>query len=344
MKQYLDLLRAIKTDGYQTGDRTGTGTIALPGYHYQVRLEQDDQGLIHNFPLLTTKKMSLKSVFEELIWKLRGDTNIRFLIEHNNHIWTEWPFKKWLEATGQQNTLDRMWKDTQKSDYSDLWKQKKADFESQILKDDAFCKKWGKLGRTYGHQFRNFGEVRYRDFDQNMQKLLFFSIDDAMPSPFIDGVDQLSNAIDLIKNNPESRRIIISLWNANDVEKTLLPPCPAFYQFFANQEGYLHLNMYQRSCDSFLGVPYNTAQDALFLCMMAHVTGRKPGVFNHFFGDAHIYLNHLDQVDQQLQRTPGQLPSIKLNPEITDILDFSWKDIELLNYAPQGHIKGAVSI
>ena len=158
------------------------------------------------------------------------------------------------------------------------------------------------------------------------------------------GKDQLIDAIHLIKHNPENRRIIISLWNPMDVEKTLLPPCPCFYQFFANQEGYLHLNMYQRSCDSFLGVPYNTAQDSLFLCLMAQVTGRKPGIFNHFFGDAHIYLNHLDQVREQLQRIPGELPSIRLNPEVKDILDFEWKDIELLNYAPQSHIKGAISI
>lgn len=347
MKQYLDLLKAIKTDGYQTGDRTGTGTIALPGYHYQIRLEQDEQGVIHNFPLLTTKKMSLKSVFEELIWKLRGDTNIRFLIEHNNHIWTEWPFKKWLEATGQQDILDRMWKDAQKSDYSDLWKQKKADFEVQILEDDAFCKQWGDLGKTYGFQFRHFGELTMDELinllPEEFQERIAIQ-DLRYLSALRSGKDQLMDAIDLVKNTPESRRIIISLWNAPDVGKTLLPPCPAFYQFFANQDGYLHLNMYQRSCDSFLGVPYNTAQDALFLCMMAHVTGRKPGIFNHFFGDAHIYLNHLDQVEEQLHRIPGQLPSIKLNPESTNILDFSWKDIELLNYAPQGHIKGAVSI
>lgn len=152
------------------------------------------------------------------------------------------------------------------------------------------------------------------------------------------------HALQLIKQQPDSRRIIISLWNPQDLGQTLLPPCPTFYQFFANQEGYLHLNLYQRSCDSFLGVPYNTAQDALFLCMMAQVTGRKPGVFNHFFGDAHIYLNHLEQVDVQLAREPKPLPSLRLNPEVKELLDFQWKDIELLNYAPHGHIKGAVSI
>lgn len=317
--------------------------MTLPGYHYQVKLEQDEDGVIHGFPLLTTKKMSLKSVFEELIWKVRGDTNIRFLVKNKNHIWTEWPYKRWLQETGQQAIIDRMWKDEEKSDYSDEWKAKKAEFEAKIISNDSFAKKWGALGRTYGHQFRRFGELRFNDFDGETREDLFLAFDD-ISGPWIKGKDQLMDAIHLIKHNPENRRIIISLWNPQDVDKTLLPPCPCFYQFFANQEGYLHLNMYQRSCDSFLGVPYNTAQDSLFLCLMAQVTGRKPGVFNHFFGDAHIYLNHLDQVREQLQRIPGELPSIRLNPEVKDILDFEWKDIELLNYAPQSHIKGAVSI
>lgn len=361
MKQYLELLTAIRERGYQTSDRTGTGTVALPGYSYQVQMHADESGTIHGFPLLTTKKVSLKAVFTELMWKLRGETNIKPLVEQGVHIWTEWPFKRWLQETSQHAVLEQMWKDEQKSDYSDLWRSKKQEFESLIL-DDAefvdsvtefrgeriehrkrFSEKWGNLGRTYGHHFRNFGEVRFNDFDGEIREGLFVGFDDISGS-WIDGVDQLENAISMIKNQPESRRIIISLWNAQDVEKTLLPPCPAFYQFFANQEGYLHMNMYQRSCDSFLGVPYNTAQDALFLCMMAHITGRKPGIFNHFFGDAHIYLNHLDQIDQQLQREPQKLPSIRLNPEIKDILDFTWEDIELLDYHPQGSIKGAVSI
>lgn len=343
MQQYLKFLQSILENGVQTSDRTGTGTMTLPGYHYQVKLEQDEDGVIHGFPLLTTKKMSLKSVFEELIWKLRGDTNIRFLVKNKNHIWTEWPYKRWLQETGQQAIIDRMWKDEEKSDYSDEWKAKKAEFEAKIISNDSFAKKWGALGRTYGHQFRRFGELRFNDFDGETREDLFLAFDD-ISGPWIKGKDQLMDAIHLINNNPENHRIIISLWNPMDVEKTLLPPCPCFYQFFANQEGYLHLNMYQRSCDSFLGVPYNTAQDSLFLCLMAQVTGRKPGIFNHFFGDAHIYLNHLDQVREQLQRIPGELPSIRLNPEIKNILDFKRSDIELLNYDPQEHIRGAVSI
>lgn len=344
MKQYLDLLQAILDNGVKTGDRTGTGTYTLPGYHYTCEMQKDEDGVIHNFPLLTTKRMSLKSVFEELIWKLRGDTNIRFLVKHNNHIWTEWPFKKWLQETERTDLLNNMWKDDEKSDYSDEWKATKKIFEANILHDEEFAKKWGDLGRTYGHQFRRFGEVKFSDFDGDLREALFFGIDGPMPSPFIKGKDQLMIALDKIRNKPEDRRIIISLWNPRDEEKTLLPPCPCFYQFFANEPGMLHLNLYQRSCDTFLGVPYNTAQDALFLCMMAHVTGRKPGRFNHFFGDAHIYLNLVDQVKEQLTRTPHPLPSIRLNPEVKNILDFTWDDIELIGYEHDAAIKGAVSI
>lgn len=351
MKHYLQLLREIKERGVKTGDCTGTGTLTLPGYHYACPLYMDNDGVIHNFPLLTTKKVSLKSVFEELIWKLRGDTNIRYLLEHNNHIWTEWPFQKWLKKTGQFDKI-QMWEDEAKTCYSDEWIQKKAEFEQKILNDSDFCRKWGNLGKTYGYQFRRFGalDLMALNIPEDIAEKL--TIDD-MRRLHVEnrgkdqlGKDQLMEAVHLIKDNPESRRIIISLWNPNelDEESTLLPPCPAFYQFFANEDGMLHLNLYQRSCDTFLGVPYNTAQDALFLCMMAQVTRRKPGVFNHMFGDAHIYLNHLDQVNQQLERVPSKLPSLKINPEVKDILDFTWSDFELIDYNPQKPIKAPVSI
>ena len=351
MKNYLQLLREIKERGVATGDRTGTGTLTLPGYHYACPLYMDNDGIIHNFPLLTTKKVSLKSVFEELMWKLRGDTNIRYLLEHNNHIWTEWPFQKWLKKTGQFGKI-QMWEDEEKTRYSDEWIQKKAEFEQKILNDSDFCRKWGNLGKTYGYQFRRFGalDLMALNIPEDIAEKL--TIDD-MRRLHVEnrgkdqlGKDQLMEAVHLIKDNPESRRIIISLWNPNDLdeESTLLPPCPAFYQFFANEDGMLHLNLYQRSCDTFLGVPYNTAQDALFLCMMAQVTGRKPGVFNHMFGDAHIYLNHLDQVNQQLERVPNQLPKLKINPEVKDILNFTWNDFELIDYNPQKPIKAPVSI
>jgi thymidylate synthase len=343
MKQYHNLGKSILKNGYATGDRTGTGTLAMPGYAYQCKLDVDEEGVIHNFPLLTTKFVSLKSIFEELIWKLRGDTNIKFLIEHKNHIWTEWPFKKWLEDTGKIKTI-QMWKDSEKSDYSDEWKTEKKSFEEKILTDENFCKEWGGLGRTYGHQFRHFGEITASELTPEVQIIL--QQGGLLDPTYVvkKGEDQLMDGISLVLNNPENRRIIISLWNPSDVKKTLLPPCPCFYQFFANQEGYLHLNMYQRSCDTFLGVPYNTAQDVLFLCLMAHITGRKPGIFNHFFGDAHIYRNHIKQIKQQLVRVPKQLPSLKINKQTTNILDFEFSDLELIGYDPEKGIKGAVSI
>jgi thymidylate synthase len=343
MQQYLGLLQAILDNGVKTGDRTGTGTMTLPGYHYTCEMHQDGDGVIHNFPLLTTKFVSLESVFQELMWKLNGDTNIRRLVEQNNHIWTEWPFENWLKATGQTKLIQNKWKDAKKSEYSDDWKKAKKAFEIIILENDVFCKKWGELGRTYGHQFRRHEEVYFDDLSEDLREAFVTGMKE-VPHVIIKGEDQLMNAIELIKHNPEDRRIIIDLWSARDKKKTLLPPCPTFYQFFANEPGMLHLNMYQRSCDTFLGVPYNTAQDSLLLCMMAHVTGRKPGRFNHFFGDAHVYLNHIDQVNEQISRAPHQLPSIRLNPDVKNILDFTWNDIELIGYEHEKGIKGAVSI
>ena len=344
MDPYLKLLQAILDNGVKTGDRTGTGTMTLPGYHYTCPLEMDENGIIHNFPLLTTKEVDLEQVFIELMWKLNGQTNIRPLIEKNCHIWSEWPLKKWLEETNQTDILNNMWEDEGKTKYSKTWKNAKKQFEEKILTDEEFCKKWGELGHTYGYHFRRFGEITFNDFDPEIKEELMYGIDGPIPSPFIKGKDQLMIAIHKVKNKPEDRRIIISLWNPQDENKTLLPPCPCFYQFFANEAGMLHLNMYQRSCDTFLGVPYNTAQDALLLCLVAHVTGRKPGLFNHFFGDAHIYLNHIDQVKEQISRTPHQLPSIRLNPNVKDILDFTWKDIELIGYEHEKAIRAPVSI
>lgn len=335
MNVYFNLLQAILDNGVKTGDRTGTGTMTLPGYHYTCPLEMDENGIIHNFPLLTTKEVDLEQVFIELMWKLNGQTNIRPLIEKNCHIWSEWPLKKWLQETNQTDILNNMWEDEGKTKYSKTWKTAKKQFEERILTDKKFCKKWGELGHTYGYQFRHFGEVNLGDVVPFLRFL---------PIRLIKGKDQLMSAVDRTKNKPEDRRIIISLWNPQDENKTLLPPCPCFYQFFANEAGMLHLNMYQRSCDTFLGVPYNTAQDALLLCLMAHVTGRKPGRFNHFFGDAHIYLNHIDQVKEQISRTPHQLPSIRLNPNVKDILDFTWEDIELIGYEHEKAIRAPVSI
>lgn len=345
MRQYLDLLQYILDNGEQTADRTGTGIITVPGYMYVCPLSVDEEGVIRNFPLLTTKFVSLKSVFQELMWKLRGETNIRSLLEQDNHIWTEWPFARWLKQTGQASLLDRRWKDNEKTEYTDEWKTRIKEFEDMILSNDTFCEKWGETGHIYGYQFRHFGQVGFEDLRPEMKETLYGVGE--INAKIIEGDDQLMDTVNLIKADPTSRRIIISLWNSKDKDesRSLLSPCPTFYQFFANNgSGKLHLNMYQRSCDTFLGVPYNTAQDALFLCMMAHVTGRKPGQFTHMFGDVHIYLNHINQVKEQLSRTPHELPSIKLNPDVKNILDFTWEDIELIGYEHEKSIKAPVSV
>jgi len=331
MKQYLELLRTILAEGYDTGDRTGVGTRALPGYSYQMKLSMDDDGVVHDYPLLTTKKVFLRGTFEELMWKLNGETNILSLIQKDVHIWTEWPFKKWLEETKQIDKFN-WYVDEQKSDYSEEWKQLMKSFETMILIDHEFAKEWGNLGPTYGHHIRNFGEIKWSDIDPSYMGIA------------LSGINQLKNVIDKIIYKPEDRRNIMSLWNPHDNSKTLLPPCPCFYQFFANQPGYLHMNVYQRSCDSFLGVPFNDSQDALLLILLAKVTGRKPGTFNHYFGDVHIYNNHRKQVELQLTREPRPLPSIRINRETDNILDFKWEDIELIGYDPHPVIKAPVAV
>ena len=346
MTNYLNLLKTILEKGYYTGDRTGVGTQALPGYAYQTEMTMDEQGIIHNFPLLTTKKVFLRGTFEELMWKLRGETNIRSLIEKDVHIWTEWPFKKWLEATGKINSFP-WYADDQKSDWSPEWKSLIYEFEQKILHDEEFAEQWGNLGPTYGHHMRNFGEIRGKQVSGKFlshatQAGLAIQEDDII----VQGIDQLSAVIDAINNKPTDRRIIMSLWNPHDNKNTLLPPCPCFYQFFANQEGYLHLNVYQRSCDVFLGVPFNDSQDALMLILSAITNGRKPSSFWHFFGDVHIYNNHRKQVDLQLSREPRPLPSLHIKTIKDHILDYTWDDIKdaLIGYDPHPGIKAPVAV
>jgi thymidylate synthase len=259
------------------------------------------------------------------MWKLRGETNIRSLVQKKVRIWNEWPFKKWLQETGQFDKF-KHFVDDAKSDYTDEWKSKMVEFEELIIEDGAFAEKWGELGETYGHNFRKFGRVVWND------------------QVVREGKDQLLISIDKIRNNPEDRRNIISLWDPYANEKSLLPPCPCFYQVFGNQKGYLHMNLYQRSCDTFLGVPFNTSQDSLFLILLAKVTNRKPKIFNHFFGDMHIYNNHSEQVQTQLQRDPRPLPSLKVNRETDNIFDFVFEDLELIGYNPHPAIKAPVAV
>ena len=264
MQQYLDLVKKILAEGHRKEDRTGTGTISIFGH--QMRFD-----LSEGFPLLTTKKVHLKSIIYELLWFLKGDTNVRYLQEHRVRIWNEW-----------------------------------ADPD-------------GSLGHIYGYQWRS-----WPDYDGGF-------------------IDQISEAVEAIKNNPDSRRIIVSAWNVADIKNMNLPPCHAFFQFYV-ADGKLSLQLYQRSADCFLGVPFNIASYALLCMMMAQVCGLKPGEFIHTTGDTHIYLNHLDQVKEQLTRTPRKLPRMVINPDVKDIFDFKYEDFSLEDYDPWPPIKGVVSV
>ncbi|MDA9262388.1 thymidylate synthase [bacterium] len=274
MKQYHDLLQHILDNGEQKGDRTGTGTISSFGY--QMRFD-----LSKGFPMVTTKKLHLRSIIHELLWFLKGDTNIKYLKENKVRIWDDW---------ADEN---------------------------------------GDLGPVYGHQWRNWNS---------------------------DGIDQIANAIDQIKNNPNSRRIMVSAWNPSVMpdtsksfsenvanNKAALPPCHAFFQFYVTN-GKLSCQLYQRSADTFLGVPFNIASYALFTMMVAQVCDLEYGDFIHTFGDVHLYNNHIEQTELQLSREPRDLPTMKLNPEIKSIFDFTYDDFELINYDPHPHIKGEVSV
>lgn len=344
MQQYIDMLETILKYGHETGDRTGIGTISLPGYSYQVHLYEDDDGIIHNYPLLTTKEIKFFLIVAELLWKLSGKTNIRSLVENNVNIWTEWPFKAWLIATDQADKFE-WYADEKKSDYSDEWKRRIREFKQRIINNDEFAKQWGNLGPTYGHHMRNFGEVLLKDIPKNYADAISAAFPDMSQNGIIvPGIDQVSAVLNSIRNNPEDRRIIMSLWNPHDNMNTLLPPCPCFYQFFANQKGYLHLNVYQRSCDSFLGVPFNDAQDALMLILFAKLTGRKPGIFTHMFGDVHIYINHVDRVKEQILREPRPSPSIIVNSDITSLESVKPTDFQLIGYNPHGPLRGMVAV
>jgi thymidylate synthase len=264
MKQYHDLLQHILDNGTKKEDRTGTGTISVFGY--QMRFDLNE-----GFPCLTTKKLHLRSIIHELLWFLKGDTNIQYLKENNVSIWDEW---------ADEN---------------------------------------GNLGPVYGSQWRSW--------------------------PAADGrhIDQIKQVLDQIKNNPDSRRIIVSAWNVGEIDKMALPPCHAFFQFYV-ADGKLSCQLYQRSADTFLGVPFNIASYALLTMMMAQVCGLKPGDFVHTLGDAHLYSNHLDQARLQLTRDFRPLPQMIINPNVKDLFDFKYEDFELVNYDPHPHIKAAVAV
>ena len=264
MRQYLDLLQRILDEGVKKTDRTGTGTISIFGHQMRFNMEE-------GFPLLTTKKLHLKSIIHELIWFLNGDTNVKYLQDNGVRIWNEW---------ADEN---------------------------------------GDLGPVYGHQWRSWPDYKGGT------------------------IDQISQVVDMIKHNPDSRRMIVSAWNVAEVNNMALPPCHTLFQFYV-ADGKLSLQLYQRSADTFLGVPFNIASYALLLQMMAQVTGLKPGTFIHTTGDTHIYLNHLEQVKLQLTRDPRPLPVMRLNPDVKNIFDFKYEDFSLEGYDPWPHIAGKVSV
>lgn len=301
---YQDLLREIIECGNKKTDRTGTGTISRFGT--QMRFD-----LSLGFPLLTTKKLPFKMIFGELLWFIKGDTKIRTLLKDNIHIWDEWPFKYYLIANKLPVPVVN----------SDEWKKQMNEFTDRIMSDDEFNKKWGDLGPVYGKQWRNW-------------------------ETSTGSIDQLKQAVETIRKNPDSRRIIVSAWNPAEIEemaKAGLPPCHCLFQFFV-ADGKLSCQLYQRSCDTFLGVPFNIASYSLLTHMIAHVTGLQPGEFIWTGGDTHIYSNHLDQVNELLGRKPKKVPSIKIKRKVNELWDFTVDDIELVDYDPHPSIKAPIAV
>ncbi|MDD3645970.1 MAG: thymidylate synthase [Candidatus Gracilibacteria bacterium] len=308
MKQYLALLKEIRDTGIGKDDRTGTGVRGLFGMQAKYDLQD-------GFPLVTTKKTFLRGIVVELIWLLRGETNIKYLVDRDVHIWDEWPFQNYIDSNNLQDKFPK---------YSDAWMEEKARFIEKIKSlpaDNEFVLKWGDLGPVYGHQWRNFNG---------------------------EGVDQIAYVIDQIKNNPTNRRIIVSAWNPAQIDKMLLPPCHAFFQFNVDTtNGVLNLQLYQRSADMFLGVPFNIASYSTLLLLIAKITGLKPGTFTHTLGDAHIYNNHIDQVNEQLSRETYPLPELKILKDVKtleDIENLEWDDFELVNYQSHPRIAAPVAV
>ncbi|PZL73364.1 thymidylate synthase [Enterococcus plantarum] len=311
---YLSLGRKILKEGHFKEDRTGTGTKSIFGH--QMRFD-----LSKGFPLLTTKRVPFGLIKSELLWFLNGDTNIRFLLRHNNHIWDEWAFERYIKSEdytgpdmtdfGRRVLTDEAFKETYEKEHTK--------FCDAILLDDNFASKYGELGNIYGAQWRHW-ETKDGGF-----------------------IDQLKNVIEMIKKTPDSRRLIVSAWNPEDVPSMALPPCHTMFQFYVN-DGKLSCQLYQRSGDVFLGVPFNIASYALLTHLIAHETGLEVGDFVHTLGDAHLYTNHIDQMNKQLAREIRSFPTLKLNQDKKSVFDFEMEDIVIEGYDPHPTIKAPIAV
>lgn len=314
MKQYLDLAQKILDEGKIKDDRTGVGTQSIFGYQMRFDLQE-------GFPLLTTKRVAFSLIKSELLWFLKGDTNIRYLLEHNNHIWDEWAFERYVESkdyTGPDMTNFGL-RALEDEDFNALYQEEMEKFRKNVLEDDAFAEKHGSLGNVYGAQWRSW--------------------------PAADGgtIDQVQKVIQSIKENPNSRRHIVSAWNPDEIDEMALPPCHTLFQFYV-VDGKLSCQLYQRSADVFLGVPFNIASYALLTHLVAHETGLEVGEFVHTLGDAHLYLNHMDQIHLQLSRETKDLPTLVLNKEKESVFDFDVDDIQVENYKPEKGIRAPIAV
>ena len=311
---YLDLGKKLIAEGHDKGDRTGTGTKSLFGY--QMRFDLNE-----GFPLLTTKRVPFGLIKSELLWFLKGDTNIRYLLQHNNHIWDEWAFERYIKSDdyngpdmtdfGRRSLVDEK--------FNEEYQKQMTVFCEKIVADEEFAKKHGDLGHIYGYQWRHW---------------------EKQDGTFI---DQIKDVIEMIKTNPDSRRLIVTAWNPEDIPSMALPPCHTMFQFYVS-DGKLSCQLYQRSADVFLGVPFNIASYALLTHLIAHETGLGVGEFVHTLGDAHLYQNHIEQMKEQLSRDVRPAPTLILNQEKDSVFDFEMEDIKVENYNPHPTIKAPIAV
>ncbi|EAD6993220.1 thymidylate synthase [Listeria monocytogenes] len=314
MKQYLDLEKYVLENGTQKGDRTGTGTISTFGYQMRFDLQE-------GFPIMTTKRVPFKLVVSELLWFLHGDTNIRYLLQHNNNIWNEWAFERFVKSDDYkgEDMTDFGLRAERDPAFKEVYQAEMEKFKTRILEDEAFANKYGELGNIYGKQWREWKTSQGET------------------------IDQLADLIEMIKTNPNSRRLIVSAWNPEDIPNMALPPCHSLFQFYV-ADGKLSCQLYQRSADIFLGVPFNIASYALLTHLIAREVGLDVGEFIHTMGDAHLYNNHIEQVKEQLSRTPHKLPKLVLSDKPATIFNFDVADISLDGYNPDPAIKAPISV